>query len=117
MYGEDEGGVDTWGEVTKITASDGAADDLFGVSVAISGDTAIVGALHDDDNGSSSGSAYVYRRDQGGVDNWGQVTKITASDGAALDVFGRSVAISGDTAIVGAIWDADAGAADRFFNV
>ena len=50
----------------KITASDGAAGDQFGDSVAISGDTAIVGAIRDDDNGSESGSAYVYQRDEGG---------------------------------------------------
>jgi len=109
VYRRDEGGVDNWGQVTKITASDGAADDLFGFSVAISGDTAIVGALQDDDNGSNSGSAYVYQRDEGGVDNWGQVTKITASDGAADDRFGWSVAVSGDTAIVGAYLDDDNG--------
>ena len=86
----------------KITAKDGAADDEFGYSVAISGDTAIVGAYRDDDNGTDSGSAYVYRRDAGGPDSWGEVAKITASDGAADDQFGVSVAISGDTAIVGA---------------
>ena len=60
MYGRDEGGVDNWGQVTKITASDGAANDQFGISVAISGDTAIVGAFRDDDNGTDSGSAYLF---------------------------------------------------------
>ncbi len=92
--------------MTKITASDGAADDFFAgrFSVAISGDTAIVGADRDDDNGLGSGSAYVYQRNEGGVDNWGQVTKITASDGAAGEFFGSSVTISGATAIVGAIF-------------
>jgi hypothetical protein len=49
-----------WIEQAKITASDGAADDFFGVSVAISGDYALVGAHGDDDNGSCSGSAYIY---------------------------------------------------------
>ena len=43
----------------KLTASDGAAEDYFGISVAISGDTALVGAAGDDDNGSLSGSAYI----------------------------------------------------------
>ena len=47
----------------KITASDGAADDKFGCSVAISGDYAVVGALLDDDAGSGSGSAYIFKRD------------------------------------------------------
>ena len=101
--------ADAFSTEVKITASDGAFNDVFGISVAISGDTAIVGARRDDDNGFFTGSAHVYRRDQGGVDNWGQVTKITASDGAAGDEFGFSVAISGDTAIVGADRDDDNG--------
>ncbi len=120
VYRRDQGGVDNWGEVTKITASDGAAGDFFGRWVAISGDTAIVGAYFGDGNATDSGSAYVYRRDEGGVDNWGQVTKITASDGAASDTFGGSVAISGDTAIVAASLDDDngkySGSAYMFFT-
>ncbi len=119
VYQRDQGGVDNWGQVTKITACDAAALDRFGLSVAISGDTAIVGAKDDDDHGSTSGSAYVYRRDEGGVDNWGQGTKLTASDSAAGDQFGRSVAISGDTKIVGANQDddngTDSGSAYLFF--
>ena len=91
VYRRDEGGVDNWGEVTKILASDGATDDEFGSSVSISGDTAIVGAYRDDDNAGESGSAYVYRRDEGGLDNWGEVFKITASDASANDNFGISV--------------------------
>jgi len=51
--------VDNWGEIKKITPSDGADYDYFGISVSISGDTAIVGAHYDDDNGFWSGSAYV----------------------------------------------------------
>ena len=47
-------------ENAKLTASDGAASDFFGFSVSISGDTALVGAHGDDDNGSNSGSAYVF---------------------------------------------------------
>jgi hypothetical protein len=87
----------------KLTAGDGAAFDLFGKSVAISGDTAIVGA-HGDDFGASAdqGSAYVFVR-SGGV--WTQEQKLTASDGRVSDEFGWSVAISGDTAIVGAPGD------------
>lgn len=50
-------------EVAKLIASDAAADDHFGISVSISGDIAIVGAFLDDDAGSDSGSAYVYRFD------------------------------------------------------
>ncbi len=94
---------------TKITASDAAEFDQFGHSVAISGDTAIVGALLNDDAGENSGLVYIFDRNQGGADNWGQVLKLTASDAAAGDQFGFSVAISGDTAIVGALLNDDAG--------
>ena len=94
--------MDSWGEVTKLTASDGATYDEFGVSVAISCDTIVVGAPWADSN---RGSAYVFERNQGGMDNWGEVTKLTASDGEAGDGFGVSVAISCDTIVVGAYYD------------
>jgi hypothetical protein len=101
-------GPNAWGNETKITASDGAAGDEFGASVSISGDYLVVGAYRDDDNGSQSGSAYVYQRTSGNI--WGNETKLTASDGAAVDVFGLSVSISGDYLVVGALGDDDNGA-------
>ena len=64
----------------KLLAPDGTADDQFGFSADVAGDTAIVGAWEDDRNGSSSGSAYVFARDQGGADNWGPVKKLVGSD-------------------------------------
>ena len=109
IFKKDQGGADNWGELKKLTASDAAADDEFGWSVSISGDYAIVGANLDDDNGSSSGSAYIFKKDQGGADNWGELKKLTASDAAASDFFGWSVSISGDYAIVGANLDDDDG--------
>ena len=93
-------------EEAKLTASDAAAGDLFGQAVQISGDTAIVGARFDDDAGPNSGSAYVFTRSG---TTWTQQAKLTASDAAAGDEFGISVAISGDTAIVGSHMDDDAG--------
>ncbi len=86
----------------KLTADDGAVGDWFGYSVGLSGDYAVAGAYHDDDNGTDSGSAYVFYRNEGGDDNWGQVAKLTASDGAVRDYFGGLVGISGDYAIAGA---------------
>ena len=69
-------------------------------SVAIAGDTIVVGASDDDnDNGTNSGSAYVFTRTG---TTWTEQAKLTASDGAAVDYFGRSVAIAGDTIVVGA---------------
>jgi|GEM_PF-722432 len=109
IFERNHGGADNWGEVKKITAGAGAADDSFGFSVSISGDTVAVGALYDDDNGSCSGSAYIFERNHGGADNWGEVKKITVLDGAAYDYFGSSVSISGDIVAVGAYLDDDKG--------
>ncbi|MCH8151113.1 MAG: FG-GAP repeat protein [Planctomycetes bacterium] len=90
-------GTGSWGRV-QIIASDGISQDHFGTSVAIDGELAIVGAPQDDDNGNSSGSAYVYRFD--GLD-WVEETKLLASDGMPDDNFGFSVSVSGDLALVG----------------
>jgi len=89
-------------ETAKLTASDGAMGDQVGASVSISGDTAIVGAGNDDDAGEDSGSAYIFVKPMSGWIDATQTAKLTASDGASQDLFGSSVAISGDTAIVGA---------------
>jgi len=97
-----------WVQAAKLLAGDGAASDSFGYSVSISGGTAIVGAMWDDDNGSSSGSAYIFRDTGSG---WTQTAKLLAGDGAASDSFGQSVSISGGTAIVGAHCDDDNGSA------
>ena len=91
-------------QLFKLLADDGATGDIFGWSVAISGATAIVGARKDDDNGTSSGSAYLFDATTGK-----QITKLLADDGATGDSFGWSVAISGTTAIVGALGDDDNG--------
>ena len=113
VYDDDSGGpvgsayvfdTSTGTEVAKLLASDGAAADAFGYSVAISGTTAIVGAPQDDDNGANSGSVYLFDTTTGA-----QTAKLLASDGAANDLFGISVAISGTTAIVGAVYDDDSG--------
>ena len=98
------GGV--WTQQQKLTALDAASGDLFGVSVSASGDTAVVGADDNDDAGGDSGSAYVFVR-SGTV--WTQQQKLTASDAAAGDTFGISVSVSGDTAVVGAWFDDNAG--------
>ena len=96
----------SWLQEAKLLPSDGAADDQFGISVSISGDYAVVGAQENDDNGSNSGSAYLFKRSG---TSWAQGTKLLASDGAAADEFGRSVSISGDYAVVGAWRDNDNG--------
>jgi len=89
-----------WTQEPKLTASDGAEGDQFGTSVAISGDTVVVGAGQAASGG--PGAAYVFVRNG---TSWTQQQKLTASDGAAGDQFGFSVAITGDTIISGSVTD------------
>lgn len=91
-----------WGPGTKIVAEDGGLNDDFGFSVSIEGDRILVGAERDDDLGEDSGAAYVFRYETG---SWVLEQKIFADDHAALWKLGRSVALSGDKALVGA-WGA-----------
>jgi hypothetical protein len=90
----------TWQEVKQLQASDRQGGEKFGYSVAISGDTAIVGAYLEGTGSINQGSAYIFQRDNKGT--WQEVKKLQASDKETNDKFGNSVAISGDTAIVGA---------------
>lgn len=96
-----------WGNEQKIIASDGQANDIFGASVSIYADYLVVGAKQDDDNGSQSGSVYVYEKDAMGV--WGNEQKIIASDGQAYDSYGWSVCIIEDQLFVGSVNDAEDG--------
>lgn len=90
---------------TFFQSNDISSDDRYGYSIDIFGDRMIVGAPYDDDNGSNSGSAYVYDWDGS---SWTE-TKLTASDGAFDDRFGRSVSVHNDRIIVGAFGDDDNG--------
>ncbi len=98
-----------WGqpsEVAKLLASDGAANDRLGVSVSISGDTAIVGAPFADREEppfiSNAGSAYIYQQDPQDPDSWDEIAILVADAPFEDQHFGTSVSISGDIAIVGA---------------
>ncbi len=91
-----------WSQQQKLVAADGAAGDFFGRSVALDGDTALVGAFQADVGGNTDqGAAYVFTRSGA---NWSQQQKLVAADGAAGERFGRSVALDGETALVGAYW-------------
>jgi hypothetical protein len=93
-------------QTAKLTASDGAAGDWFGWSVALSGDTVVVGALFDDIGiNTDQGSAYVFVKPGGGWADMTQTARLTASDGAVGDAFGWSIALSGTTIVVGAYTD------------
>ena len=90
-------------ETAKLTASDGAAADLLGVSVAVEGNTIVAGALRDDIGANADqGSAYTFARTGA---NRTETAKLTATDGAANDEFGFSVAVEGDTIVAGAHLD------------
>ncbi|HDR46575.1 MAG TPA: hypothetical protein ENN94_02630 [Geoalkalibacter subterraneus] len=92
------GSIDSWVELQSEIASDTEPGDAFGNSVAACGDVAIVGAPEDDDMAMSAGAAYIFNR-QGTA--WIEGQKLTASDSVWGDLFGWSVAISGDTALIG----------------
>ncbi|MEJ2210846.1 MAG: FG-GAP repeat protein, partial [Anaerolineae bacterium] len=109
VFERNRDGADVWGEVTKLAVPDAENLDFFGDSVAISGDTIVVGAWGKDGGGSDRGAAYVFERNRGGADGWGHARTLAASDAADEDSFGGSVAISGDTIVVGAPYEDGAG--------
>ena len=88
-------------QVIKLVASDGAANDHFGMTVAVTaGGVVVVGMPQDDDKGSNSGSAYVFEKNSTG--QYEQVSKLVASDGAADNRFGVGVAATTSMVLVGA---------------
>jgi hypothetical protein len=90
----------TWTEQAKFSASNGVGGALFGNSVCLSGDYAIIGAPLDDGIGHESGAAYIFYKDG---QTWTQQQRLLSSDMLADDRFGYSVSISGDYAIISAI--------------
>ncbi|MBK6994070.1 MAG: HYR domain-containing protein [Lewinellaceae bacterium] len=105
VFGKDQGGADNWGLIKKLLASDGEANDNFGVSVDLDGAWAVIGAHRDDDKGPESGSAYIFYQNDGGINNWGRHTKLTDYNGAKGEQFGYDVSIDGDYIAVGARWE------------
>lgn len=107
----------TWSHQAMLEPLDAAQTDQFGRSVALSGETAVVGApMHDTTGGLNAGAAYVFQRS--GTE-WSQQANLTASDGAFDDRFGTAVALDGETAVAGSPWDdtgdgSDAGSAYVF---
>ncbi len=92
-----------WTLQQKLTASDGAQDEAFGTAVALSGDTLAVSAyLTDNGTFGDLGSVYVFER-SGAV--WTEKEKITGGDSADWDVFGKPIALDGDTVMVASSWD------------
>lgn len=95
-----------WSQQALLLGNDSAASDVFGDAVAVSGDTAVIGAPSNDTPAGSTGAAYVFVRSGA---TWTQQAKLVSNDAAPSDHFGRAVDISGDTVVVGAEGDDDAG--------
>lgn len=98
----------TWTQVQKLTASDGGYEDYFGVAVAFSGDTAIIGAHNAETDVSTDHTGKVYVFVRNGM-TWVEQQTLTANDGQDLDGFGRYLAIDGDTAVISSHGDDDRG--------
>src|SRR6202011_5959975 len=94
IFERNEGGADNWGQVKEVTASDAVVSDQFGFAVGINVDTVVIGA---ENKNLGTGAAYIFERNQGGAESWGQVQELTAGDAAVSDQFGISVGIGGDT--------------------
>ncbi len=97
-----------WLEETKLLSSDGQEADFFGAALASDGDLVIVGSFAHDDNGKSSGAAYIFRFDPK-EQQWNEEAELLDPDGATFDLFGRVVDIFGDLAIAGVPKDDDNG--------
>ncbi|MBO9663963.1 hypothetical protein [Dokdonella sp.] len=90
----------TWSEAQKLVADDGAASDRFGTAIGLSGGTAVISAIGATiDGNEGQGAAYVF---DGAGGNWVRSGKLVAADGAASDNFGYSIALRGDTVLIGA---------------
>ncbi|MCU7959917.1 MAG: VCBS repeat-containing protein [gamma proteobacterium symbiont of Bathyaustriella thionipta] len=93
------GSGSSWSQQARLTASDGASQDEFGAALALYGNTLLIGARGDDDNGQSSGSAYIFTRSNS---SWSQRIKLQPSDGKINDQFGTSVSLVDGRAMIGA---------------
>jgi hypothetical protein len=104
VFQRNEGGANAWGNVTTLPVGD-PNNPLFGTAVSISGDTAVVGVPVFFNQGDHvPGAAFVFERNHGGASGWAQVATLSADTAMGLtDQFGLSVAISGDTIVVGAV--------------
>ena len=102
VFARNAGGVPGWFQVKELIASDGASGDNLGWSVALSGSTALVGAVDDDSVANNAGAVYIFQRDQGGSGQWGEDVEFVSDDLAAGDDFGSAVAIRGGSALIGA---------------
>ena len=109
VFARSRDGSETWTQVTKLLPFDGANNDQYGSSVAISDDIAVVGSPNDDDHGANSGAIYIYQRSAAASNVWNFVRKVAPADATNNATFGLTVALDGDTLVVGAGTDSTRG--------
>ncbi|MFN4254124.1 MAG: MopE-related protein [Saprospiraceae bacterium] len=129
IFSKDQGGTNNWGQVVRVSSSDGAAYDYFANAVSLKSGRLLAGANKAKvNNQGARGAAYLFEQNAGGTNNWGQVKKLTASDGAANNFFGAAVVLAADRALVSAngnlsnrgaayIFEKDAGGAGNWGQV
>lgn len=117
IFYRNQGGMDNWGQVAQVTAADGRSGDKFGWDIALKNDLLVVGSPNLDDNGTNNiGAVYLFRRNAGGEDAWGQIGRLTASDPSVNDRFGYAVDVDGDHILVGAPYKPTEGTAVNQFQ-
>jgi hypothetical protein len=100
VFEKNQGGNDNWGQVMKLIPAGDTLGDEFGYAVAVLEDTVVVGARRDADNGTESGSAYVFKRNPCGYGLWASVKKLLSPDGTGGGQFGTSVSVDGSSVVV-----------------
>lgn len=98
LFERDVGGADNWGERAKLVSSQASGEQLFGSSVDLDGDHAVVGAPRSGDGG----EVFLFGRDEGGQDNWGEIKPLGGSDIEPGGQLGRSVSIDDGHVLAGA---------------
>lgn len=109
VHRRNQGGADAWGLVKIVVGASASNGDRFGTSVALEGNLLVVGSPNDDSVAANAGAAYVFERNLGGADNWGQRKKLTAPDGMAADQCGTVVDVTGNSVVLGAARSDDGG--------
>lgn len=104
LFQKDLGGKDNWGVLKKLLppdSEDEGRDNFFGASVVIGQNTVFVGDTDYNNDRTMFGSVHIFKKDEGGVDNWGFVKSLISSESKEDDMFGDAIAINGDTLVVG----------------
>jgi len=107
LFSRHQGSANGWGEVTSLVASDSTGGLEFATAIDVEGNTLVVGAPNHDTSNfpPGQGAVYLFDRNHGGPDNWGELKKIVPTDPVTENRFGTSLSLSGETLLVGAPGD------------